>query len=69
VLLQSSARCVISPKSVKENDFVMIQTEAKDSINMTNVSTQEGAKEIEMAEAVTTTEDKDEAMHMDMDAD
>ncbi len=47
----------------------MIQTEAKDSINMTKVSTQEGAKEIEMAEAVTTIEDKDEAMHMDMDAD
>ena len=47
----------------------MIQTEAKDSINMTKVSTQEGAKEIAMAEAVTTIEDKDEAMHMDMDAD
>jgi hypothetical protein len=48
---------------------VMIQTEAKDSINMTKVSTKEGAKEIEMAEAVTTIEDKDEAMHMDMDVD
>uniref|UniRef100_A0A2N9IT01 Uncharacterized protein n=1 Tax=Fagus sylvatica TaxID=28930 RepID=A0A2N9IT01_FAGSY len=35
---------------------------------MVNVKAQEGAKEIEMAEEVTTKIDKDEAMQVDMDA-